>query len=111
MTCTASATELSTSAVHNCARPVDDFPAGHWLGAVLPKRLAKRSVTRNLLRRQIRAAVGRHQASLPPGLWVVRLRAGFARAEFVSAASDALRLAARTELDQALQQRRPTPRR
>jgi len=103
--------ELSTSAVHNCDAPVDDSPAGHWLGAVLPKRLAKRAVTRNLLRRQIRAAVGRHQASLPPGLWVVRLRNGFARADFVSAASDALRQAARAELDQALAPRRPAARR
>lgn len=108
---TASTTELSTSVVHNRSDPVDDLPAGHWLGAVLPKRLAKRAVTRNLLRRQIRAAVCRHQASLPPGLWVVRLRAGFARADFVSAASSALCQAARAELDQALQQRRPTARR
>jgi ribonuclease P protein component len=107
MKSTAQPTELSTSTVHKCAEAVDDSPAGHWLGAVLPKRLAKRSVTRNLLRRQIRAALGRHQASLPPGLWVVRLRAGFARSDFVSAASDALRRAARAELDQALLRRRP----
>ncbi|MEP7283005.1 MAG: ribonuclease P protein component [Rubrivivax sp.] len=71
----------------------------HWLGVVLPKRLARRSVTRNLLRRQIRAAVLRHQAALPPGLWVVRLRAPFAPAEYISAASLPLRRAARDELD------------
>lgn len=94
--------ELSTGAVHNLTEAVDDLPAEHWLGAVLPKRLARRAVTRNLLRRQIRAAMDRHLASLPPGLWVVRLRTGFARTEFVSAASDALRRAARVELDRAL---------
>jgi ribonuclease P protein component len=95
-------TELSTGHVHNPTEAVDDLPAGHWLGAVLPKRLARRAVTRNLLRRQIRAALDRHAGGLPGGLWVVRLRSGFARTEFASAASDALRRAARAELDRAL---------
>jgi ribonuclease P protein component len=81
---------------------VDDSRPRHWLGAVLPKRLARRAVTRNLLRRQIRAAIERHSATLPPGLWLVRLRAGYERASFVSAASDPLRRAAASELDQAL---------
>ncbi len=104
--------ELSTSPVDNIPQPVDDSPSSHWLGAVLPKRLAKRAVTRNLLRRQIRAALDRHATALPPGLWVVRLRSGFARTEFLSAASDALRQAARAELDRALLQPRPaSPRR
>lgn len=95
--------ELSTEPVNKSPAPVDDLGGRHWLGAVLPKRLARRAVTRNLLRRQIRAAVQRHAPALPGGLWVVRLRAGFARAEFPSAASDALRRAARDELDRALQ--------
>ena len=97
--------KLSTDDEHNLAGPVDDLPADHWLGTVLPKRLARRSVTRNLLRRQIRAAVARHLAALPPGLWVVRLRASFMRAEFPSAASVALRRAAGDELDQLLARR------
>lgn len=116
--------ELSTGVVHNSPDSVDKssvmelappgeepVPAAHWLGAVLPKRLARRAVTRNLLRRQIRAALERHLAALPAGLWVVRLRSGFARTEFISAASDTLRAAARTELDQALGHPRPAPRR
>jgi ribonuclease P protein component len=102
--------ELSTVPVNNTSELVDKLPGNlpdrHWLGAVLPKRLARRAVTRNLLRRQIRAAVQRHAPSLPQGLWVVRLRAGFARTEFPSAASDALRQATRTELDLAFQRRR-----
>lgn len=98
----AAAPELSTGAVHNEPPPVDDLSPAHWLGAVLPKRLARRAVTRNLLRRQIRAALDRHGPGLPPGLWVVRLRAGFERAQFLSAASEALRRAARAELDAAL---------
>jgi ribonuclease P protein component len=78
---------------------VDDLPAGHWLGSVVPKRHARRSVTRSLLKRQIRAVASRHAARLPPGLWLVRLRAPFAAPGFVSAASTALRDAARSELE------------
>ena len=79
-----------------------------WLGAVVPKRHAKRSVTRTLLKRQIRAAVLRRglpgQTPLPGGLWVVRLRAGFDGAVYVSAASSPLRSAASAELDAMLTQ-------
>jgi len=77
--------------------------SGHWLGSVVPKRHARRSVTRSLLKRQIRAALCRHQGALPPGLWLVRLRAPWAPAAFPSAASEALRNAAKAELDQLLQ--------
>ncbi len=73
-----------------------------WLGSVVPKRHAKRSVTRSLLKRQIRAAVSGQAAALAGGLWVVRLRAPFDKAAFPSAASSALQLAARTELEQLM---------
>lgn len=79
-------------------------PTGWWLGSVVPKRHAKRAVTRNLIKRQIRAAFVRHAAALPPGLWVVRLRTGFDRTAFPSAASDALRRCTGGELDQLLHQ-------
>jgi ribonuclease P protein component len=109
---TASA-ELSTGesqAVHN---PVEhDPPAepsapveGCWVGIVVPKRHAKRSVTRQLLKRQIRAAFAA-ATGMPPGLWVVRLRSPFDRQKFPSAASDALRQAARAELVQLLDKAR-----
>jgi ribonuclease P protein component len=98
-------TELSTAPGVAAPLAVDDpspDPPGRlWIGAVIPKRHAKRSVTRTLLKRQIRAAVER-QPHLPPGLWVVRLRAPFPRTEFVSAASDALRRVAHDELDALL---------
>lgn len=93
--------ELSTGPVENPVEPVDDLPDAHWLGAVLPKRHARRSVTRNLLRRQIRGAMLRHAAVLPHGLWLVRLRAPFTRDQYPAAASDALSRAARVELDTA----------
>jgi len=65
----------------------------------VPKRHARRAVTRSLLKRQIRGALHRHAGTLPAGLWLVRLRAGFAVAEFASARSDALAAAAAAELD------------
>jgi ribonuclease P protein component len=80
-------------------RPVDNSPGGHWLGCVVPKRHAARSVTRNMLRRQVRAAMERHVLGLRPGLWLVRLRQPFSRKVFVSADSQALRSVASAELD------------
>jgi ribonuclease P protein component len=88
--------ELSTGEVRIELPPVDDSV---WLGTVVPKRHAKRSVTRSLLKRQIRHSVTAHSGALAGGLWVVRLRAPFDRAHFVSAASDELRRVAREELD------------
>lgn len=81
---------------------MDDLPGGHWLGCVVPKRHARRSVTRSLLKRQIRSALTRHAPHLPPGLWLVRLRQPFTPKQFPSAASSALRDAAQAELEQLL---------
>jgi ribonuclease P protein component len=97
--------ELSTVAVQNLQQPVDDLPGGQWLGCLVPKRHARRSVTRSLLKRQIRASFCRHAAGLPDGLWLVRLRAGFGTEAFVSAASLSLARAAREELDALLGRR------
>jgi ribonuclease P protein component len=94
--------ELSTDRSPSEGEAVDDCVAGHWLGCVIPKRHARRAVTRNLLRRQMRAAMQRHQARLRPGLWLLRLRQPFAPAAFASAASTALRRAAASELDRLL---------
>ena len=99
----AAAAELSTAGAPPQGKAVDDLEAEAqlWLGAVVPKRHARRAVTRSLLKRQIRAALDRH-AGLPGGLWVVRLRAPFDPDRFASAASRALRDAARDELDAML---------
>lgn len=83
------------------AKPLFDVPAV-WLGAMVPKRWAKRAVTRNALKRQIYAVSQLYQAQLPVAAYVVRLRNGFDRVQFTSASSDALKLAARTELHQLL---------
>lgn len=98
--------ELSTGGAPSMGISVDDLSPIRmerrvWIGAVVPKRHAKRAVTRSLLKRQIRAAVQRQKA-LPAGLWVVRLRLPFARSAFASAASTTLGKAARQELDALL---------
>jgi ribonuclease P protein component len=101
--------ELSTLGAPAAGDPVDNqsrpstAPAVVWLGTVVPKRHAKRAVTRGLLKRQMRSAVLRHADRLPGGLWIVRLRNGFDRQQFTSAASEALRAAVRTELETVLQ--------
>ena len=101
---TPSEPQLSTSRCATGALSVDDSSPGdshdgRWLGAVVPKRHARRAVTRALLKRQIYAVGERHRAGLDAGLWVVRQRAPFDRAVFPSAASDALKRCARAELE------------
>ena len=81
-----------------------------WLGPLVPKRWARRSVTRHLLRRQVYAVASDFAAQLPGGsAYVVRLRAEFDRKHFVSASSEPLRQAVRGELQRlfgyALRQR------
>lgn len=100
-------------ALHRC--PLD-APAGQvaslfastqaqphvWLGAMVPKRWARRAVTRNAIKRQIYTVSAATEASLPAAAHVVRLRAAFDRKEFVSASSDKLKAAVRAELQQLL---------
>jgi ribonuclease P protein component len=69
-----------------------------WLGAMVPKRWAKRAVTRNAIKRQIYNVSAQFEPQLGVGAHVVRLRAGFDRVQFVSATSEALKAAVRTEL-------------
>ncbi len=96
-------------ALHRC--PLE-APAGQvaslfdtpdvWLGAMVPKRWARRAVTRNAIKRQIYAVTAAPETSLPAAAHVVRLRATFDRKEFVSASSDKLKAAVRAELQQLL---------
>ena len=82
-------------------------PAGvAWLGAMAPKRWARRAVTRNLIRRQIYAVGERLQPPLAAGAHLVRLRAAFAPSQYTSASSEALRRAVRAELCQLFAQGR-----
>ncbi|MBX3608838.1 MAG: ribonuclease P protein component [Hydrogenophaga sp.] len=70
---------------------------GPWLGVLVPKRWARRAVTRNAIRRQIYACAP-DASVLPRAAHVVRLRSGFDKARFVSASSEALKHAVRAEL-------------
>jgi ribonuclease P protein component len=69
---------------------------------MVPKRWARRAVTRNAIKRQIYTVSAAVAESLPRAAHVVRLRAAFDRKQFVSASSDALKAAVRTELQQLL---------
>lgn len=107
-------TELSTGRLETTGYGVDDShvqcpeslvetptSAGgieRWLGLVVPKRHARRAVTRTLMKRQIRHIAAACAPQLEPGLWVVRQRHPFDVKQFPSAASDALKEAARAEL-------------
>ena len=68
------------------------------MGAVVPKRWAKRAVTRNGIKRQIYNVSAAFEPRLPAAAHVVRLRTDFARKQFPSAWSDALKAAVRGEL-------------
>ena len=74
-----------------------------WLGIVVPKRYARRAVTRTMLKRQIRCGVARQTDCLPNGMWVFRLRAPFDRPSYVAAAPELLREAVRREVDQLME--------
>lgn len=96
--------KLSTSTVHKPVQAVDGAPGGAGLvvGFVIPKRNAKRAVTRVVIRRQMRAAVARHGAGLAAGEWALRLRVPWNPKQFRSATSAGLVEAVRAELDTLL---------
>ena len=80
------------------------FPLHETLiGAVVPKRWAKRAVTRNAIKRQIYTVCVKLEAASPNAAFVVRLRQEFARKDFVSASSVLLKEAVRLELHVLIQ--------
>lgn len=81
------------------------FPGGGmWLGAMVPKRWAKRAVTRNLIKRKIHQVSASQQSSLPAAAHVVRLRTAFSQGSFPSAASKPLRKLVAAQLAELFQQ-------
>ena len=100
----ASGESLALNAVAAPASTVHTAPLFHtddvWLGAMVPKRWAKRAVTRNAIKRQIYAVSAQFEVSMPCAAHVVRLRSGFDRQQFISATSPMLKLAVRQELEQ-----------
>jgi ribonuclease P protein component len=90
---------LDADQVDLTAKPLFNTPAV-WLGAMVPKRWARRAVTRNTIKRQIYNVSAQFAQALPCAAHVVRLRSEFDRKHFISASSDALKAAVRTELEQ-----------
>jgi ribonuclease P protein component len=74
------------------------------LGVVVPKRLAKKAVTRNLIRRQVRELFQARHDHLPLADYVVRLRQGFVARDFISASSVPLKQKVRMEVEQLVHQ-------
>lgn len=112
---------LSTACAQDEHRVVDEFgQTTHWLGFVIPKRMARRAVTRNLIRR-----IGRQDFAcwleqslvassgagpIPGGLWVLRLKGPIDRQQFVSADSPALRSALHADLSALWRRAQPASR-
>ncbi len=80
--------------------PVHDL----WLGAMVPKRWAKRAVTRNAIKRQIYTMSADFSPKQRQAAFVVRLRRDFSRKVYLSACSDALNQAVRVELAALMQE-------
>jgi ribonuclease P protein component len=78
-------------------------PSAPCVGVLIPKRWARRAVTRNTIRRQIYEVARSRLDQLPHAAMVVRLRSEFSRQQFVSATSDALKAVVRAELQLLLQ--------
>ena len=95
--------ESGTTAVSpqvDASYPTLFHPQAVWLGAMVPKRWARRAVTRNTIKRQIYAISEQFEVRLPCAAHVVRLRSGFDRKQFISATSALLKQAVRLELEQ-----------
>lgn len=71
-----------------------------WMGAMTPKRWAKRAVTRNAIKRQIYNISSEFESVMTVAAYVVRLRSGFDKTQFPSATSDALKAVVNRELHQ-----------
>jgi ribonuclease P protein component len=81
-------------------------PRPNAFALVVPKRHAKRAVTRNLVKRQMREALRRCCTDWCGRDLLIRQRSAFISSQFRSAASDALRQAVRGELDLLFEQAR-----
>jgi ribonuclease P protein component len=93
-----SAPRVSSAALGKAQDALSEPKLQAVLGAMVPKRWAKRAVTRNAIKRQIYTVSDQFSAYLTPRAHVVRLRATFDRKEFISATSELLKGAVRAEL-------------
>ncbi|CAK7021553.1 ribonuclease P protein component [Saezia sanguinis] len=99
------ASKLSTEPQQEKLQSVDNlFFQGSRLGLIIPKRWAKRAVTRSLVKRQCRAQFALAAADLPAGDWIIRLRRSLDSGQWNSASSPALKQHVRQEIQHLLAQ-------
>jgi len=97
------ASELATKSVPAESKLQPLFPLlDLWMGAMVPKRWAKRAVTRNAIKRQIYTVSADFLPKQQQAAFVVRLRRDFSRKIYLSASSEQLKQAVRTELEALL---------
>jgi ribonuclease P protein component len=75
-----------------------------WIGAMVPKRWAKRAVTRNAIKRQIYTVSADFSPKQRQAAFVVRLRRDFSRKVYLSASSELLKKSVRAELVALMQE-------
>ncbi len=92
--------ESDVAAIATQSYPAQTGLSDVAMGAMVPKRWAKRAVTRNAIKRQIYSVGAEFESMLRAGSHVVRLRASFDKAQFPSATSDMLKTTVRCELQQ-----------
>jgi ribonuclease P protein component len=103
-------TEFSTDTEQVCDLPVDNSVGKEpcsprvYLGCVIPKKMVKRAVTRNLIKRQMRVLFDAPFEPCPAGQWVLRMKAPLDTRRFISADSPGLRAWVRLELHALMKQ-------
>jgi ribonuclease P protein component len=91
--------EVVVKTTHQDAKSQPLFPVlDTWIGAMVPKRWAKRAVTRNAIKRQIYTVSADFSPKQRQAAFVVRLRRDFSRKVYLSASSEQLKQAVRMEL-------------
>lgn len=93
-------------ALHRCAVELPLVPGqpplfpvpDTWVGAMTPKRWAKRAVTRNTIKRKIYLVANDFKEFFPLAAFIVRLRRDFSREEFASASSIPLKQTIQSEI-------------
>lgn len=94
---------LSVKAEENICAFADNGLSGTVrLGLIVPKRFAKRAVTRSLIKRQCRAQFAMFVTQLPQGSWILRLKRPIDTLQWESASSSALKEFIRLELQSLL---------
>lgn len=90
---------LSTKTSHeNCFFVDKRLSEEGKLGLIIPKRFAKRAVTRSLIKRQCRAQTAAFVNQLPVGNWVIRLKRPVESTSWKSGSSSELKKFIRAEL-------------